>query len=229
MHADTTHSQPAHRRRVPLWLKGAYTLFIAILVPHYWQTYGPTNFLFFCDVAAFFTLAAVWLERPLLASMPAIGILLPQALWIIDFLLALCGFRMTGMTDYMFDSSIPLFSRGLSLFHFWLPILLVWLNWRLGYDQRALRAWTVLAWGLVAFCYLCMPAPPAPPEDPQRVVNINYVYGLSDKQPQQWLPQPLYVLAEMAVLALLIFWPTHALLSRLFPLATHDEPTRTIV
>ena len=56
--------------RIPLPVKIAYTAFMAVLVPFYWASYGPTNFLYFCDVALFFALAAVWTERPLLASMP---------------------------------------------------------------------------------------------------------------------------------------------------------------
>src|SRR5579872_4394227 len=133
-------------RRIPLWLKWAYTLFLAILVPYYMHSYGPKNFLYFCDIAAFFTLGALWLESPLLASMPAVGILLPQTLWIVDFLAEAVGLRLTGLTSYMFENQIPLFTRGLSLFHFWLPILLVWLVWRLGYAKKALPAWTLLAW-----------------------------------------------------------------------------------
>ena len=39
--------------RVPLGLKLAYTAFMAVLVPVYWRYYGPTNFLYFCDVALF--------------------------------------------------------------------------------------------------------------------------------------------------------------------------------
>src|SRR5579864_8603492 len=117
-------SDPAPRRvarRIPLWLKWAYTAFFAVLVPYYWHAYGPTNFLYFCDMALFFTLAAVWLESPLLASMPTVGILLPQLLWMLDFMAELLGLRLTGMTGYMFDGGIPLLTRCLSLFHFWLP------------------------------------------------------------------------------------------------------------
>jgi hypothetical protein len=187
-----------------------------ILLPYYWHAYGPTNFLYFCDVSVFFALGAIWLEWPLLASMPAVGILLPQALWMIDFLVELVGGHLTGMTGYMFDDAIPLFTRCLSLFHFWLPILLVWLVWRLGYDKRALRAWTVLAWGLVLVCYFWMPAPPAPPDNPQLPVNINYVYGFSDAAAQTWMPQNAYVALLMAVLAVVIFLPTHLILGRLF-------------
>jgi len=118
-------------RRIPFWLKLAYTAFLGVLVPSYWHDYGPTNFLYFCDVSLFFALGAMWLESPLLASMPAVGILLPQSLWMIDLLGEVVGLPMTGLTGYMFDPAIPLFTRALSLFHFWLPILLVFLVWRL--------------------------------------------------------------------------------------------------
>lgn len=220
-------SSPAltRTRRIPLWLKLAYTAFVAILVPSYWHDYGPTNFLYFCDVAVFFALGALWLESPLLASMPAVGILLPQSLWMLDLLAEVVGLHMTGMTGYMFDPAIPLFTRLLSLFHFWLPILLVYLVWRLRYDRRAFAAWTIVAWGLVLVCWLGMPAPPAPSDDPLRPVNINYVYGFSDKAPQTWMPQPLYVALMLVILPLGIFFPTHLLLARLFPAEASDRPS----
>ena len=202
-------------KRIPLWLKCTYTVFFAVLVPYYWRAYGPTNFLYFCDMSVFFTLGAVRLESPLLASMPAVGILMPQALWMVDFLAELVGLPLTSMTSYMFDNKIPLFTRGLSLFHFWLPILLVWLVWRLRYDRRALWAWTGLAWGLVLVCYFFMP-PPVLPYDPQRPVNINYVYGFSDTHAQTWLPQNMYVALMLVVLPVVIFLPTHLILGRLF-------------
>jgi hypothetical protein len=40
---------------VPLWLKLAYTAFMAVLVPVYWVNCGPTNFVHFCDAALFLT------------------------------------------------------------------------------------------------------------------------------------------------------------------------------
>jgi hypothetical protein len=60
-------------------------------VPVYWRNYGPTNFLYFCDVAAFLTIAALWLESPFLASMAAVGIVLPQLAWIVDLGLHFAG------------------------------------------------------------------------------------------------------------------------------------------
>jgi len=128
--------------RIPFLLKLAFTGFMAVLVPVYWSKYGPTNFLYFCDLALFVTLAAVWLENRLLASMAAVGILLPQMIWCADFVVHLFGGKFLGMTDYMFDAHRPLFLRSLSFFHGWLPFLLLFLVARLGYDRRALLAWT---------------------------------------------------------------------------------------
>ncbi len=144
-------------RKIPLAAKVAVTAFLAVLVPVYLHTYGPTNFLWFCDAALILTVAGMWLESSLLISMCAVGILLPQCLWLADFGSNLLGFHFLNLTGYMFDPHLPLFTRGLSLFHGWLPFLLVWLLFRLGYDKRALLAWTGLAAGLVLVCYFFTP------------------------------------------------------------------------
>ena len=207
------------RRGVPLWVKLVYTAFVAVLVPYYWREYGPTNFLYFCDVALFLALAALWLESPLLASAPAIGIILPQILWQVDFLLLALGIPVLGMTDYMFDQKYSLIARSLSFFHFWLPLLLVWMVWRLGYDRRGALLWTGLAWVLLLIAYFLLPAPPAPESNPNLPVNVNYVYGFSAEAPQSFMPGPLYFYLLMLALPLLVFLPTHLLLSRFFPSA----------
>ena len=200
--------------RLPLPLKIAFTAFMAVMVPFYWLTYGPTNFLYFCDVAMFMTLAAVWTEKPLLAAMPAVGIVLPQMLWCLDFVGTAVGKPVVGMTAYMFDEGIPRFARGISLFHAWLPFLLLYLVRKLGYDRRALVAWTVLAWTLIAISYAFIPAPPALASAPNAPVNINYVYGLSDAGPQTFMPQPAWLALLVVALPVAIFAPTHAFLRR---------------
>src|SRR3974377_190283 len=154
--------------RIPLWLKLAYTAFMVVLVPVYLRNYGPTNFLYFCDVALIITLIGIWTESPLLISMCAVGIIASQTLWVVDFLSNLVGFKLTGLTDYMFAADHSLFLRGLSFFHGWLPFLLVYLVWRLGYDGRALPAWTLCAWGPVLILFFPIAAPPAAPGPPPR-------------------------------------------------------------
>lgn len=200
--------------RIPLSLKLAFTAFMLVLVPFYWLTYGPSNFLYFCDVAMFFTLLAVWKESRLLASMPAVGLIVPQLVWCVDFVAGWFGVTLLGMTSYMFDPGIPLFARGLSSFHAWLPFLLVFLVARLGYDRRAFGYWTWLAWALLAFCWLFMPAPPPDPARPNVPVNINYVYGFSDAAAQTLMPGWAWLALLFLGLPLLVFWPTHKLLQR---------------
>lgn len=201
---------------IPLWVKLLYTLFVLVLVPNYLRAYGPTNFLYFCDVALLLTVAALWLESALLASAAAVGIVLPQILWMLDFLGSAVGLPITGMTGYMFNAELPLFARFLSFFHFWLPLLLLWLVARLGYDRRAVVLWTPLALALVLISYFFLPPPPAPADDPGLPVNVNYAFGLSDEHPQDWMPPVAYLLCLLAALPIAVFWPTHLLFKRIF-------------
>jgi hypothetical protein len=205
-----------HKHKIPLAAKVAATAFLAVLVSIYLHTYGPTNFLWFCDAALILTVTGMWLESSLLISMCAVGILLPQSLWLVDFGGNFLGFHFLNLTSYMFDHQLPLFTRGLSLFHGWLPLLLVWLLVRLGFDQRALAAWTVLAAGLLLVCYFFTPPAGTHPANPNLPVNINYVYGFNDQQPQTWVNQNLYVGLWFGVLWLVAFLPTHLALQRIF-------------
>jgi hypothetical protein len=87
----------------------------------------------------------------------------------------------------------------------------------LGYDRRAFWTWTLLAWALLLVCYFLMPAPPAPEDNPNLPVNINYVYGLSDKEAQTWLNPSVYFAAMLIGMPLAIFLPSHLLFSYLLP------------
>jgi len=214
----------ARPRRIPLGVKIAYTAFVAIVVPYYWTTYTPWNFLYFCDIALLVTAVALWLESPFLVSMQAVGIVLPQMLWVVDFLAyAVAGRHVTGMTAYMFDPTLPLTVRGLSSFHGWLPFLLLWLVARLGYDRRAYRAQCALTVVVLAVCYFLAPAPPPDPARPSAAVNINYVYGMDDRHPQTWLPPQLWVLSLGTFLVVGLCTPTHLLFKRVFA----DPPATT--
>jgi len=48
-----------------------------------------------------------------------------------------------GVSNYMFDPKFSHFSRGLSLYHGWLPFVLLRALSRLGYDRRALLLQTL--------------------------------------------------------------------------------------
>ena len=136
-------------------------------------------------------------------------------LWVIDFFFELLGSRLTELTHYMFEPERPLFTRLLSLFHFWLPFLLLGLVWRLGYDRRAFALWTVIAWVLMGVCYVAMPGPTPTPVSPNQPININYVYGFSSAQEQDWMPRDWYFTLLVVTLPLAI-WPSHLLFAWLF-------------
>jgi hypothetical protein len=203
--------------RLPLWLKLAYSAFMAVLVPVYWYHYGPTNFLYFCDVALILTLIAVWIESPLLVSMCAVGILVPQAIWVLDFFGIMLGIPVNSMTAYMYEAQRSPFLRALSLFHGWLPLLLIYLVWRLGYDRRALASWTVLAWVLILICFFFLPPPS--PNAGLTPVNVNYVWGLNDSEPQTWVSPGVWLIGLMIGMPVLCFAPVHFLLARVMPAA----------
>jgi hypothetical protein len=211
-----TEQPTVQKSKIPLVAKLVATVFLAVLVPVYLHTYGPTNFLWFCDTALILTVAGMWLESSLLISMCAVGILLPQCLWLADFGGNLLGFHFLNLTAYMFDPHLPLFTRGLSLFHGWLPFLLVWLLIRLGYDKKALFAWTVLAATLVFVCCFFMPPAGVHLANPNTPININYVYGFNNQQPERWVNQDLYVVLLLGALWLVAFLPTHLLLRKIF-------------
>lgn len=224
-------SSPLNRsstQRIPLGIKLAFTAFVLVLVPYYWYEYGPTNFLYYCDVALFLAVAAAWTERPIFASMAAVGITIPQLLWQADFVGQWLGMPLTGMTDYMFDPGISLFARGLSFFHFWLPLLLIYFVRRLGYDRPAFVAWTVLAWVLMLICYFLLPPAGAELLFPNQPHNVNYVFGMDDAIPQSWMPSWAWLTMLLVGLPMLVFLPTHLVLKTFFagqrPIELEDAP-----
>jgi hypothetical protein len=191
---------------IPLWIKVAYTVFVCITVVIYARLWGWANFLWFSDIALIVTVPALWMESSLLASMMAVGMLLPELFWNLSFFIRLITRkRLGGLTDYMFDPKRPLYLRALSLFHVFLPPLLVWMVARLGYAPAAFRSQTFLAWVVLLLCYWLT--------DPQE--NINSVFGPGAK-PQKRLHSLAYLGLVMLAYPLLVFLPTHLLLGRLF-------------
>jgi hypothetical protein len=190
-------------------------------------TYTPWNFLYFCDIALLVTLPALWLESPFLVSTQTVAILLPQTLWVIDFSARLlAGVGVVGMTAYMFNPGIPLFVRGLSSFHGWLPFLLLWLVFRLGYDRRAFLAQSVFGVAVLLVCYFLAPGPPPSIGRPNAAVNINYVYGLDDRQAQTWMAPGSWFGLLVTFTLVGLYVPTHAALQKL--VAAPASPSTTM-
>ena len=191
---------------IPLGLKIIYTLFVCALVPIYWRQYGPANFLWFSDIALLALVPALWLENALLVSIMAISVVFFEALWNIDFFFRLAtGKSLIGLSAYMFEPKISLFVRALSCFHIILPVLLLWLLHRLGYDQRAFLWQTMAAVVVLPLSYLG--------SNPQE--NVNWVYGFG-QNPQKILPAPLFVILLMLLFPLVVYLPTHLVFTRIF-------------
>lgn len=187
---------------LPLWLKVAYTAFLAVLVPAYWRAYGPANFLWSCDVAVLGSGVALWLEDSLLSSVMLLGIAIPALAWNLDLLGRLVtGRHPIGMSGYMFDPALPRFLRSLSLFHVFLPVILMWAVDRLGYDSRAWLAQTGIMWVLLPVSYgVTRPAD-----------NVNWAFG-PGARPQTRLPPRLYLALVMVAIPLALL-PAHLGLS----------------
>ena len=191
---------------IPLWLKLAVTVFVTILVIVYAKKWGWANFLWFSDLALIATVPALWLESPMLASMIALTIALPDGLWIVSFLVQLTtGKRVIGLADYMFDATKPRWLRALSLFHLWLPPLVLWMVARLGYVHDALHPAVVFGWAVMLVCFFFT--------DPDE--NINWVFGFAGRRQSD--RHPLRQLAlTMLGFTLLVYVPTHVALMFLF-------------
>lgn len=176
------------------------------MVPLWVIQYGLSNFLWFSNLTLLILLPAMWLGSRLLISMLAVAVVLPEIGWNLDFWMRLLfGIEVFGLVDYMFDHRIPLWARLVSLFHVPLPFVLVWLVWKCGYDPRALRWQTLLAWIVLPVSFFV--------SEPYQ--NINLVYGvLKEGRPTISPPIPLIIL--MLALPLLIYLPSHVALKRLF-------------
>lgn len=188
--------------------RALFTVLVAVIVPVYLVKYGPANFLWFSDIGLLGITAALWLESPLLGSMMALCVLLPETLWLASFLTGAVtrGRAATTLAAYMFDRKIPLYLRALSAaFHIALVPGALWLVYRYGYDSRALWAQWLLT--LVVFPVTWQLAP--------RAKNVNWVHGFGHPPRSPFGPIAHLALMMLAYPAL-IYLPVHWLLLR-FP------------
>src|SRR6185503_16334809 len=144
-------------RRIPLWLKIGWTVFVAVWAPLYWRQWGPTTFLWFCDVANILILVGLWRESSLILSWQAVSVLLFQIAYSVDVLgRTILGRHLIGGTEWVFnDASIPPLIKAISVaMHVAAPPVLLWSLRRLGYDRRALIYQMATAGVLLPICWL---------------------------------------------------------------------------
>lgn len=203
---SSTNSLIAQNAKFPVWLKILVSLYVVVLIPVYWIELGPANFLWFCDIALFIMLVALWRESQLLVSIVAVSILLPELAWNLDFFgRIITGKHLFGLTGtaYMFTDEKSIAVRVLSLFHILLPLLTIAMLYKLGYHRRAWLIQSIVIWVLLPASYWL-----STPE-----ANINFVFGPGG-EPQNWMPPYLWIGLLMIFFPLCVYLPTHVLLKR---------------
>ena len=195
-------------RPIPFTIKLLYTVFVVLLIPFYVRYYGWWNFLWFSDIALLLTVPALWMEQRLLASMMMLSVFVFDSVWVLDYAVrGVFGFHIIGGSAYMFETDTPLFLRNLSLFHVILPPVLLLLVKRLGYDTRALKYQTMLAWVAIVVSYLFT--------EPE--ANINWAFGLGVAM--KWQYPKLYLVGLMLAIPTVIYLPMHHILKRTCPVS----------
>jgi hypothetical protein len=188
---------------------------MAVYVPSYASAYGFANFLFLCNLAVILVAVGIWTCSRLLLSSQAVGTLLVGAVWTLDVASRLLtGSHLIGGTEYMWDPQWPLFTRLLSLYHVILPVLLVVVLRRIGYDRRGYLLQSAIAIVGVVVGRFFGP-----------VANINDAFV--DPILKKTWGGPVTHIAVVAGALVLVAYPlTHLLLARLCPSPAGSEPRR---
>lgn len=197
---------PSDNKRFAGWQRWTAILWLLVWIPAYWHTWGPSNFLQLCDVAVILTCAGICSGNRLLLSSQAVGSLLVDLAWAVDAAWRLLlGRHLLGGTEYLFDSHYPLWVRLLSLFHLAMPPLLLWAIHRVGYDSKGLA----LEWAITAIVFAA-----ARFTDPAK--NMNFAFS-DPFFHRAWGPAPIHVGVSVLFMIVVVYWPTHAFLKRVFP------------
>jgi hypothetical protein len=179
---------------------------LVLYVPSYALAYGFANFLFLCNLAVILVAVGVWTCSRLLLSSQAVGTLVVGAIWTMDLASRLIGgSHLIGGTEYMWDPQWPLFTRLLSLYHVILPVLLVVVLRRIGYDRRGYVLQSAIALGGVVVGRFFGP-----------VANINHAF-VDPVLKRSWGGPATHIAIVAGALVLVAYPLTHLLMVRLCP------------
>lgn len=192
--------------RIPPIIKLLYTAFYIGIVYLTVNNFNVLSLFWFSQTALFIVLIGMWAESRILISMASLSILIFHSIWTIGFFIRLIfGITATGGLAYMFDPQISPILRYMSLYHVVLPLLILWILKRKGYDPRAFKLQTLLAWIIFIATFLFTPM--------ER--NINWVFG--PQSPQTLISPYLYLAIVMVTIPVFIYFPTHVVLKHVFP------------
>jgi hypothetical protein len=189
----------------PAWLRWSTVAWMALWVPAYWRTWGPSNFLQLCDISVILTCLGLWTDNLLLISSQAVSALLIDLVWTIDvFWRFFSGRPLLGATEYLFDARYPLWVRLLSLFHLAMPPLLLWALQRAGYDRRGIALQSLIALAVLTASRFTSPAK-----------NMNFAFT-DPFFHRAWGAPPVQVAITFLFLTVVLYLPTDLMLSRIF-------------
>lgn len=199
-------SSSAAHRGFPDWLRWAAFVWLLFWFPTYWHTWGISNFLHLCDIAAILTCLGLLSNNALLISSQAVSSLLIDLAWTLDaawrFFL---GHHLIGGTEYLFEGRFPLWVRLLSLFHILMPFLLLWAVHWIGYDRRGWPLQSAIA--LLVFLASRLIGPEQ---------NLNFAFT-DPFLHRAWGPAPVHIALSLLALVFFVYLPTHVALRKFFP------------
>jgi hypothetical protein len=200
-------------QKIPLWFKVIGTLLCGAILLFNAITYTLVDLLWFCDVAMILVIMGLWRENSLQLSLATLASIGPQFAWQLDYFYQLMsGKSLFGFTDYMFAENNPVINYIVSLFHVWMPVILIYSLYFVRYDQRALKIQSGLSLLLILLSYGLTSDMFGP------AGNLNQVYGPSANAPQTWMHPGLWLLVIWIYTIVIIYVPTHLITARVFPL-----------
>lgn len=193
------------RGKIPNWVRWLAVLWLVVWLPVYWRAWGAGNFLHLCDVAVILTCIGLWTGNALLLSSQAVSSVVIDALWTLDVAAWLLVRRhFIGGTEYLFDGTIPLWIRLLSLFHVVIPVVLLWSLARLGYDRRGFALQAAIALPVVIASRFVTPSQ-----------NLNFAQTAPFFH-RQLGPAPVHLVITYLAVVLGAYLPTHLVFRRWF-------------
>ena len=185
-------------------LRWVALVWLLVWTPVYWRAWGWQNFFHFCDIAVILGCAGIFAGSRLLISSQCVAAIVPQAIWCFEICWRLAtGKVFFGGAEYMWDSSVPLFVRMLSLFHVALPVVLVYAVARTGYDRRGFSLQIAIAAGTLVISRAFGPA-----------LNLNYAF-VEPLFHRTWGPAAVHLIAVLAFISIVFYLPVHLLQAKL--------------
>lgn len=180
---------------------------LVVYLPAYAIAYPLINFLFLCNLGVMLTALGLLAGSQLLVSSQAVAAPVIGIVWTLDVGWRLMtGKFLFGATAYMWDPQYPLFTRILSTYHVFWPILVLYCVLREGYHRHGWPLQTAIAAAGVTVARVATPA----------AENVNFAF----KDPflgRQLGPPALHLALVVVILGGLAYGITHALLVRFCP------------